>query len=51
MFTFMTAYLIVWFAALAYLVRLGREQRRLRRTADALQTQFEKQDAARRKAA
>ena len=45
MFTFMTAYLIVWFAVLAYMVRLGREQRRLRRTAEALQTQFEKQDA------
>ena len=40
MLTFMIAYLIVWLAVLAYLVRLGGEQRRLRRTADALQAQF-----------
>ena len=43
MLTFMTAYLVVWFAVLAYVLRLGGEQRRLRRTAEALQAQFEKQ--------
>ena len=43
MFTFLTAYLIVWFASLAYMLRLGGEQRRLRRTAEALQAEFENQ--------
>ena len=38
MLTFMTAYLVVWFAVLAYMVRLGREQRRLRRLAETLQS-------------
>jgi CcmD family protein len=51
MLTFMIAYLIVWLAALAYLVRLGGEQRRLRRTADALQAQLQKQRPARQRAA
>jgi len=39
----MTAYLVVWFAVLAYMLRLGGEQRRLRRQAEALQAQFENQ--------
>ena len=43
MLTFMSAYLTVWLAVLAYMVRLGGEQRRLRRAAEALQAQFEKQ--------
>ncbi len=51
MFTFLTAYLIVWFASLAYMLRLGREQRRLRRTAEALQAEFENQRTSGRKAA
>jgi CcmD family protein len=51
MLTFMAAYLAVWFAVLVYLVRLGREQRRLRRMADALQSQFEDQRSSRKRAA
>jgi CcmD family protein len=51
MLTFMTAYLVVWFAALAYMLRLGGQQRRLQRMAEALQAQFEKQRSSRRRAA
>jgi CcmD family protein len=51
MLSFMTAYLIVWFAVLAYMVRLGGEQRRLRRIAEALQAEFEKQKPSRQRAA
>jgi CcmD family protein len=51
MLTFVTAYLIVWFAVLAYMLRLGGEQRRLRRTAEALREQFDKQRPARQRAA
>ena len=51
MLTFMTAYLVVWFAVLAYMLRLGGEQRRLRRMAEALQAQFEKQRPPRQRAA
>jgi CcmD family protein len=51
MLTFITAYLIVWCAALGYLLRLGSEQRRLRHMADALQKQLEQQRPARRRAA
>ncbi len=51
MFTFMSAYLIVWLAVLAYVVRLGGQQRRLQRTAEALQAQFEKQQPSRQRAA
>jgi hypothetical protein len=40
MFTFITAYLLVLFAVLAYMVRLGSQQRRLRRTMDVLQKQI-----------
>ncbi len=51
MLTFMTAYLIVWLAVLAYVVRLSGEQRRLRRTAEALQAQFQKERPSRQRAA
>jgi len=51
MFTFMAAYLIVWLAVLAYLVRLGGEQRRLRHMAEALQAHFEKRRPSRQRAA
>ena len=51
MLTFMTAYLLVWFAVLAYLLRLGGEQRRLRRMAESLQAQFEKERPPQRRAA
>ena len=51
MLTFMTAYLVVWFAVLAYLMRLGGEQRRLRRTAEALQAEFEKRQSSQEQAA
>ncbi len=51
MITFVTAYLIVWLASLAYLLRLGSEQRRLRRMADALQEQAEQRLPARQRAA
>ncbi len=51
MLTFVTAYLIVWFALLAYMLRLSGEQRRLRRTAEALREQFDKQRPARQRAA
>jgi CcmD family protein len=47
----MTAYLIVWLAVLAYLVRLGGEQRRLRRTAESLQAQFQRERPSRQRAA
>jgi CcmD family protein len=47
----MTAYLAVWLAVLAYMVRLGGEQRRLRRAAEALQAQFEKQRPPQQRAA
>jgi CcmD family protein len=50
-FTFITAYVFVWLAALGYLLRLGSEQRRLRRMAEALQKQLEQKRAARRQAA
>jgi CcmD family protein len=49
--TFLAAYLIVWFTVLAYVLRLGGEQRRLRRMADGLQAQFKKQQSARQRAA
>jgi CcmD family protein len=51
MLTFLTAYLVVWFAVLAYLLRLGGEQRRLRRTVEALQAESERQRPSRQKAA
>ena len=51
MLTFMTAYLVAWFAVLAYLLRMGGEQRRLRRLAEALQAEFEKQRPSRQRAA
>jgi CcmD family protein len=51
MLTFMAAYLAVWLAVSAYVVRLGREQRRLRHTAESLMAQFESQRPARRRAA
>jgi len=47
----MTAYLVVWLAVLAYVLRLGGEQRRLRRAAEALQAEFEKQRPPRQRAA
>ena len=50
MLTFMAAYLVVWFALFAYMLRLGGEQRRLRRAAEALQAQFEKQRSSRQRA-
>jgi CcmD family protein len=50
MLTFMSAYLAVWFAISIYVVRLGSEQRRLRRTAEALQERFERQRPTRRAA-
>jgi CcmD family protein len=37
MFSFLTAYLIVWFAVLVYMVRLASQQRRLNRIVEALQ--------------
>ena len=43
MFSFMTAYVVVWFAVMAYVVRLGGEQRRLRRMAEALQEKLDEQ--------
>ena len=51
MFTFITAYLLVWLAVLGYLLRLGGEQRRLRRSAEALQKQLDQQRPAQRNAA
>jgi len=51
MLTFMTAYLVVWSAVLAYVVRLGAAQRRLRRIAEALQAESEKQKTSRQRAA
>jgi len=51
MLTFMTAYLVVWFAVMAYMIRLGGEQRRLRRIAEALQAESEKQNRSRQQAA
>ena len=51
MLSFMTAYLIVWFAVLAYMAQLGGEQRRLRRIAEALQAEFDKQKPSRQRAA
>ncbi len=50
MLTFITAYLLAWFAVLAYMVRLGSEQRRLRRTMDALQKQIQPKLAQKRAA-
>jgi CcmD family protein len=50
MLTFMTAYLVVWFAVLAYVLRLGGQQRRLRRTAEALQAELEEQQLRKRAA-
>jgi CcmD family protein len=50
MLTFMSAYLVVWFAISIYIVRLGSEQRRLRRTAEALQERLKKQQPSRRAA-
>lgn len=37
MTTFVVAYLLVWAGLLGYVIRLGAEQRRLRRELDALQ--------------
>ena len=51
MLTFMTAYLVLWFAVLAYVLRLGSEQGRLRRMADELQRRAERQPPARQRAA
>jgi hypothetical protein len=51
MFSFMTAYLVVLFAVLAYTIRLGGEQRRLRRMAEALQAESNKQKTSRQRAA
>jgi CcmD family protein len=51
MFTFMTAYLVVWLAVLAYVLRLGGEQRRLRRAADDVQAELEKLRPHRQRAA
>jgi CcmD family protein len=50
MFTFMTAYLIVLFAVLAYVVRLGGQQRRLRRIAELLQKQAKQKPMQKRAA-
>jgi CcmD family protein len=50
MLTFMTAYLIVWFAVLAYMLRLGSQQRRLGRMAEALQKQAAQKPARQRAA-
>jgi CcmD family protein len=50
MLTFVTAYLFVWFAVLAYMIRLGGQQRRLRRTMDALQKQMQGMPAQKRAA-
>jgi hypothetical protein len=50
MLSFITAYLLLWFAVLAYLVRLGSQQRRLRRTMDALQKQIQGKPAQKRAA-
>jgi len=35
--TFMTAYLVVWFAVVLYVGRIGLRQRRLQQTLDALE--------------
>lgn len=51
MLTFIPAYLLAWLAVLGYLLRLGSEHRRLRRTAEALQKQLDQQRPARRRAA
>jgi CcmD family protein len=51
MIAFMTAYLLVWLAVLAYVVRLGSEHRRLRRMAQTLQAKLEKQPTSRQRAA
>jgi CcmD family protein len=50
MLTFMSAYLIVWFAVLAYMLRLGSQQRRLRRMAEDLQKQALQKPARQRAA-
>jgi hypothetical protein len=51
MLTFMTAYVLVWFAVLAYMVRLGIEHRRLRRLAETLKENAENAKPARQRAA
>ncbi len=50
MLTFITAYLLFWFAVLGYMVRLGSQQRRLRRTLDTLRKQTERTPARQRAA-
>jgi CcmD family protein len=51
MATCITAYLVVGLAVLGYVLRLGVEQRRLRRLADALQMQRDQRRLAWKRAA
>jgi CcmD family protein len=50
MLTFVTAYLLIWFAVSAYLVRLGSQQRRLRRAIEALEKQLKSKPSQKRAA-
>jgi CcmD family protein len=50
MLTFITAYLLVWFAVSAYLIRLGSQQRRLRRAMEALERKLQEKPIHKRAA-
>ncbi len=51
MLTFMTAYLVVWLAVLAYVLRIAGEQRRLRRTVEALKAELHDEPRRKKQAA
>jgi CcmD family protein len=42
--TFVAGYLIVWFAVVLYVARLGRRQRRLQEQIDAFQSAWQAQE-------
>lgn len=48
--TLVVTYAIVWLVLILYVVNLGMTQRKLKRTADALQSQLANQDGLRRAA-
>jgi CcmD family protein len=45
MASFAAAYVIVWFAVVAYVTHLGLEQRRLTRTLECLQSEADKAES------
>jgi len=51
MLSFMIAYLVVWLAVLAYVLRLGGEQRRLRRAMETLRAETQEQQLPHQRAA